>query len=127
MQTRMGDRLSFSVTAAPDVESCSVSPALVMTLAENAIKHGIDPAENGGRIEVKARLARGNLLITVADTGVGLTLVENNEHGSGMGLSNIAQRLHVIYGGAAQVRLEQNAHGGCVATFTLPVARNNAA
>ena len=127
MQTRMGDRLSFSVTAAPDIESCAVPPALVMTLAENAIKHGIDPAEHGGRIEVKAILAHGNLLITVTDTGVGLRLPKPTEHGGGMGLSNIAQRLQVIYGDAAQVRLEQNATGGCVATLRLPVARSNAA
>ncbi len=127
MQTRMGDRLSFSVNAAPDVESFALPPALVMTLAENAVKHGIEPAEKGGRIDVKALLVRGNLVITVADTGVGLALVENKEHGSGMGLSNIAQRLQVIYGDAAQVRLEQNAPHGCVATLTLPVARSNAA
>ena len=127
MQTRMGDRLSFSVSAAPDVESHALPPALVMTLAENAIKHGIEPAANGGRIDVKALLAHGSLLITVTDTGVGLTTVANTEHGSGMGLSNIAQRLQVIYGDAAQVRLEQNARGGCVATLTLPVERINAA
>ena len=121
MQTRMGDRLSFSVSAAPDVESFALPPALVMTLAENAIKHGIEPAEAGGRIDVNAALAKDTVVITVADTGVGLTLVQNKEHGSGMGLSNITQRLQVIYGGSAQLRLEQNSPGGCIATLTLPV------
>ena len=125
MQTRMGDRLSFSVKAAPDVESFALPPALVMTLAENAVKHGIELNEKGGRIDVKALLVQDTLVITVADTGVGLTLDANKEHGSGMGLSNIAKRLQVIYGDAAQVRLEQNAPSGCVATLTLPVVRSN--
>ena len=92
MQTRTGDRLSFSVTAAPYVEAFTLPPALVMTLMEHAIKHGIEPAENGGRIDVKAALAQGNLVIAVTDTGVGLSELENKEHGIGIGLSNIAQR-----------------------------------
>lgn len=124
MQTRMGHRLSFSVNAEADVEAFALPPALVMTLVENAIKHGIEPAENGGRIDVKARRAQGDVVITVADTGAGLTFVETKEHGSGMGLSNIAQRLQVIYGGIAQVRLEQNAPTGCVATLILPVVHS---
>ena len=123
MQTRMGDRLAFSVSAAPDVESFALPPALVMTLAENAVKHGIEPAENGGRIDVNALLVGEQLVITVADTGLGLTVVENKELGGGMGLSNIAQRLQAIYGDAAQVRLVQNVPRGCVATLTLPVVR----
>lgn len=122
MQTRMGDRLSFSVSSAPEVQPRPLPPALVMTLAENAVKHGIEPAEKGGRIDIEARLAQSNLVITVKDTGVGLSVVDNKEHGSGMGLSNIAQRLQVIYGDAAQVRLEQNVPSGCVATLTIPVA-----
>jgi sensor histidine kinase YesM len=122
MQTRMGDRLSFSVNAAPDVESYPLPPALVMTLVENAIKHGIEPAESGGRIDVKALQANGSLVITVTDTGVGLSVVNNKEHGSGMGLSNIAQRLQAIYGDAAQVRLQQNVPRGCVAILTIPAA-----
>lgn len=126
MQTRMGDRLTFSVSAAPDVESLALPPALVMTLAENAIKHGIEPAETGGRIDITAKLVAGILVITVADTGVGLTMAESLDHGSGMGLSNIAQRLRVIYGDAAQVRLAQNAPSGCVATLTLPITVNKA-
>ena len=122
MQTRMGDRLNFSVKAQPEVEAFELPPALVMTLAENAIKHGIEPAASGGRIDVNAALKGANLVITVIDTGIGLLAPDGAEHGSGMGLSNIAQRLQAIYGDAATVRLEQNSPSGCVATLTLPVA-----
>ena len=127
MQTRMGERLSFSVKAAPEVEALAVPPALVMTLAENAIKHGIEPAENGGRVDIDAKRMQDTLVITVADTGLGLMLLDGKQHGSGMGLSNIAQRLQAIYGDGAQLRLEQNTPCGCIATLTLPLARTNAA
>ena len=122
MQTRMGDRLTFAVTAEPDVEAFELPPALVMTLVENAVKHGIEPAPHGGRIDVVATVSAGKLVVTVADTGMGLNANVPREHGSGMGLSNIAQRLHAIYGDAATVRLEQNSPTGCVATLTMPLA-----
>ena len=126
MQTRMGDRLAFAVHAAPEVEALELPPALVMTLAENAIKHGIEPAPNGGRIDVNAGLKNGNLIVTVVDTGMGLMATHHQEMGGGMGLSNIAQRLQVIYGDAAHVRLEQNSPSGCIATLTLPLKLDNA-
>ena len=125
MQTRMGDRLTFAVHAHADVEALLLPPALVMTLAENAVKHGIEPAPNGGRIEVNAAINGGHLVITVVDTGMGLVATKRKETetetGSGMGLSNIAQRLQAIYGDAAHVRLAQNAPNGCIATLTLPL------
>lgn len=127
MQTRMGDRLAFSISADPQVEEFSLPPALVMTLAENAIKHGIEPAEHGGRIDVHAELREGQIVITVADTGVGFNSTDSREVGGGLGLSNIAQRLQAIYGDAARVKLTQNTPCGCVATLTLPASTPPAA
>jgi LytS/YehU family sensor histidine kinase len=127
MQTRMGDRLAFAVNASSDVEALSLPPALVMTLVENAIKHGIEPAANGGRIDVNAKVMDGTLVVSVVDTGMGLLATGDQEIGGGMGLSNIAQRLQAIYGDAAQVRLEQNSPSGCVATLTLPLNPDKAA
>lgn len=122
MQTRMGDRLEFSISADPQVEEFALPPALVMTLAENAIKHGIEPAEHGGRIDVRASLRDERLVITVADTGIGLNSTHGRETGGGLGLSNIAQRLQAIYGDAASVKLAQNQPQGCIATLTLPTS-----
>ncbi len=122
MQTRMGERLTFSVNADADLETVELPPALVMTLAENAIKHGIEPSAGGGRIDINASIKSGQLVVTVADTGVGLTSAAGKEHGGGMGLSNVAQRLQAIYGDVAQVRLQQNSPVGCIATLTLPHA-----
>lgn len=122
MQTRMGSRLSYSVEADPDVQLVPLPPALVMTLVENAIKHGVEPAAEGGHIDVRAMRRDGVLVVTVSDTGVGLRSLESRDAGGGMGLSNIAQRLQASYGDAASVKLVQNQPQGCVAMLTLPLA-----
>ncbi len=121
MQTRMGSRLTFTVKADEAVEDFAMPPALVITLVENAIKHGVEPAAAGGSVDVRAVRADGNVVISVSDTGVGLTSRESREIGGGLGLSNIAQRLHATYGTDAQVKLTQNSPQGCVATLTIPL------
>ena len=120
MQTRMGDRLTFAVHADATIEDFALPPALVMTLVENAIKHGIEPSAAGGRVDVRASTAGDSVVICVSDTGVGFTTTESREIGGGLGLSNIAQRLQAIYGVAAHVKLTQNTPHGCVATLTIP-------
>jgi len=72
MQTRMGERLRFTVRAAPEVEDLLLPPALAMTLVENAVKHGIEPSADGGVVEVSAERDGERLIIRVVDTGVGL-------------------------------------------------------
>ena len=122
MQTRMGDRLTFAVHANVEVEEFALPPALVMTLVENAIKHGIEPSATGGRVDVSAERVGESVVISVRDTGVGLTSTKSSEIGGGLGLSNIAQRLQAIYGVDAHVKLTQNTPSGCVAVLTLPFA-----
>lgn len=123
MQTRMGERLQYSVEAQAGSEQFPLPPALVMTLVENAIKHGIEPAADGGRVDVRSLIDGQQLVISVADTGVGLTPDSGDarETGTGLGLSNIAQRLQAIYGDAARLQLTQNAPRGCLATLSLPL------
>lgn len=123
MQTRMGERLQYSVEAQAGSEQFPLPPALVMTLVENAIKHGIEPAADGGRVDVRSVIDGQQLVISVADTGVGLTPDPGDagETGTGLGLSNIAQRLQAIYGDAARLQLTQNAPRGCLATLSLPL------
>ena len=123
MQTRMGERLQYSVEAQAGSEQFPLPPALVMTLVENAIKHGIEPAADGGRVDVRSLIDGQRLIVSVADTGVGLTPDSGHagETGTGLGLSNIAQRLQAIYGDAARLQLTQNAPRGCLATLSLPL------
>jgi sensor histidine kinase YesM len=120
MQTRMGDRLQFSVDAPFDLHDFSLPPALAMTLVENAIKHGIEPARDGGRIEVRAERFGDQVRVIVADNGVGLVSSAEKEVGSGLGLANVSERLKAIYGDRATVSLKENTPHGCVATLTFP-------
>jgi len=73
MATRLGERLRFDVQAEPGCEAHPLPPLMLLTLVENAVRHGIDPAEEGGRIDVRATLRGNECRIQVTDTGVGLS------------------------------------------------------
>ncbi len=60
MQMRMPDRLQFSIDADPSLQQRPFPPMALLTLVENAVRHGIDPLEQGGRIAVSARAHRAN-------------------------------------------------------------------
>jgi LytS/YehU family sensor histidine kinase len=120
MQMRMPDRLSYSVQAPAGAEELACPPLALLTLAENAVRHGIDPAEDGGRIDVIAQLepTSGSLVLEVADTGVGM----KSHAPAGTGLSNLRARLAALHGTAASLVLHQNAPHGVRATITLPAS-----
>ena len=108
MLMRMPDRLQFSVDIADDLRGIRFPAMALLTLVENAVRHGIDPSEEGGRIEVIAHRDGDVICISVADTGIGMreTAVP------GTGLSNLQQRLNAFYGDGAVMELsEQMPHG----------------
>lgn len=120
MQTRMGKRLAYDIHITPQVAEINVPPAMLMTLVENAIKHGLEPSMEGGRIDVTAEREGEMIKLTVADTGVGLNTTAQKEAGSGLGLSNISERLQAIYAGRAQLELGANTPVGFKAVLRLP-------
>jgi LytS/YehU family sensor histidine kinase len=89
----------------------------LLTLVENAIRHGIDPGEQGGRIEVGARrdAVSGELRVWVADSGVGMDIAA----APGTGLTNLRERLEVFYGGRARFELSENAPHGLRAEIAI--------
>src|SRR5918999_3062366 len=72
MQMRMPDRLQFELRIDPAAKDMQCPPMTLLTLVENAVRHGIDPSEEGGRIDVDVRLRDGRCSVRVSDTGVGL-------------------------------------------------------
>jgi signal transduction histidine kinase len=111
MQMRIPDRLQFAVRIDEAAAELQCPPMTLLTLVENAVRHGIDPSEEGGRIDVDARLRDSRCRVSVTDTGVGLRTMGN---GLGTGLSTLRERLQLAFGGDAELRLtEVEPHGVC--------------
>ena len=122
MQTRLPRALTYRVDIPAELADCAIPPGMLITLVENAIKHGIEPCPGGGAIEVVARLdaTHGSpaLVVSVADTGAGLG---SHAPGQGIGLANIRERLMLLHGNRAALELEENTPRGFVARLVLPV------
>jgi LytS/YehU family sensor histidine kinase len=120
MQMRMPDRLRFELRIDESAASLRCPPMTLLTLVENAVRHGIDPSEEGGRIDVDVSVTGDRCRVRVTDTGVGL---QNTAKGLGTGLSTLRERLQLAFGGDAQLRLaEVEPHGVC-AELEFPARR----
>jgi len=117
MQPRLGTRLRYSVSLPEALRSVSVPSMILLTLVENAIKHGIEPALRGGEVHMSAVQDGDSVVIRVVDTGAGMS----PEPGSGLGLENVRHRLQLVHGDAASLRLEDNDSGdGIAAEIVIP-------
>jgi hypothetical protein len=117
MQMRIPDRLQYAINVDPASLSVRCPPTTLLTLVENAVRHGIDPSEDGGRIDVDITLRGERCLVRVADSGAGL---RRDERGAGSGLSALRERLQLIFGDAAQLSLRPNAPHGAIAEIDMP-------
>ncbi|NKC01698.1 MAG: hypothetical protein GKR90_24795 [Pseudomonadales bacterium] len=115
---RMRDRLEYEICADEQAKQTPIPPLLVQPLIENAIKHGIDPKEEGGLISISATLEQDSVQISVRDNGMGIT--PNNANGTGTGLSNVRHRLEALYGARGKLRLREHSEGGLEAILTIP-------
>jgi signal transduction histidine kinase len=117
MQMRMPDRLKFDFAVDGSLDSMRLPPLTLHTLVDNAVRHGIDPSENGGAIEVGARReGDGSMLLWVADSGRGI----DDTRSPGTGLANLRQRLAATYGDKARLTLSANEPIGVRAEIRLP-------
>lgn len=123
-ELRMNCRLQSRYRIAPAALEAAVPPLALATLVENAIKHGITPATDGGEVEISASIEPATattspkLVLQVSDTGVGIGQATN---GHGMGLSNTRSRLALLYGAEAQLQLSANLPRGVRATMRMPL------
>jgi hypothetical protein len=120
MHLRMPDRLAFDVAVEDAALPLRCPPTTLLTLVENAVRHGIDPAEEGGRIDVQVRVRDGVCIAQVRDTGVGLA---PSSAGLGTGLGALRERLQLAFAGKAQLRVEPTAPHGVSAVVELPAER----
>jgi sensor histidine kinase YesM len=113
---RMGPRLRYRVDVPEALSGHDFPPMMLLTLVENAIKHGIDPLQQGGEILVSGAVVHDRLEVSVSDNGQGLS----HSAGMGVGLANIRERLQALYGKTAKLSLEENTPHGVVARLIIP-------
>lgn len=120
MQVRMGARLSYALQLPQELRKTMVPPMLLQPLAENAIKHALEPKIDGGHIDVRATQETGMLQLSVTDTGLGLDSPVR-QPGTQLGIANLRERLHALYGEQASFSLAPNTPCGAVARITIPL------
>ena len=117
-RVRMAERLRFTIDFDDTLRSATVPPMMLISLVENAVKHGIDPLPEGGHIRIGAERLAASLRLSVSDDGAGLS-----EHmAMGIGLGNIRERLETLHGAQARLILTENTPRGVTASIELPLA-----
>ena len=123
LKMRMGTRLEFGIDVPADLRAKSFPPMMLPSLVENAIKHGLEPLREGGRIDVvvtRVVTAAGERIrLQVRDTGKGPSAAPV-QAGSGVGLANLRERLTGLYGDNARFTIESNVPRGVIATIEVP-------
>ena len=115
-RVRMGPRMDFEIDVPPELRARAFPPMMLISLVENALKHGVDPCCETATIAIRAEEQQDRLRVCVADTGEGIV----PKKGGGVGLTNIRERLQALYGGEARLTLEENVPHGVVASIELP-------
>lgn len=134
MQARLGARLQVQIAVPEDLHGVQLPPALLLTLVENAIEHGVVPKLGAALLRVEAHCQDGEgraqsaariMCLRVIDDGPGPPQQPTPESpgrpGRGVGLSNSRLRLAQTYGDAARLTLSPGEAGGCVAALWLPL------
>lgn len=123
---RFGDKLKFQKEIGDSTLDCQVPSMLLQPLIENSIKHGLAPRVEGGTVRLAARLEtaeeRPKLVLTVADDGVGIeeTRLSSILEHPGIGVSNVNERLQVLFGSAYRLSVTSQTGEGTQTTIEIP-------
>jgi Histidine kinase len=122
MQVRMGSRMSYAVSVPDGFREFEFPPLMLISLVENAIKHGVEAKPGEGRIQIHAEkivtdTREEKLKVSVLDNGAGLS----EGVGGGLGLANIREQLRTRFADAAKLDIGTRADGGTVASIELPL------
>jgi len=122
MAIRFGDRLATHIDYPADLHEARMPPLMLMSLVENAVKHGLEPKPGQVCISLCASRREHSLAITVRDNGAGLQEQPGGTVlGSGVGLRNARERLQALYGGRAAFELRRAADGATEAELLIPM------
>lgn len=129
MAVRMGPRLAFGFDLPAELQAHPVPPLLLQPLVENAIRHGLEPRVEGGRIDVTARREGRTLRIDITDTGVGMDADAQHpgtgtRTDGGFGLAQVRERMASLPGGAGAVQVISQPGQGTTVRLTLPLLQS---
>lgn len=119
-QTLLQERLVVNFRIDSGALDARVPNMILQPLVENAIRHGIAPREEGGRVEIEVQRSNGALHVRVRDDGPGLTAGRNGKEAKGIGLSNTLARLKHLYGDEHRFELTETPGGGLTVGMAIP-------
>ncbi len=126
------DKLRVYKHLDPETLDIVIPAILLQPLVENSIKHGLSPKVEGGSITLRSRLQNGKLVIQVEDDGVGMSappaiVAEQMGSGRGIGMMNVAERLHVLFGDESRMTVQSRDGQGTLVVLELPVLQLDSA
>lgn len=130
IKMRVEERLEVEIAVPDALRSAEFPPMMLQSLVENAIKHGIEPKPQGGKVRVAAVLQNGLLRVEVSDSGVGIPdddVLDRPTAGTGLGLANIRERLAMLYGPSGTLMLRSDPDKGTLVRITIPFRASAAA
>ena len=116
LQVRMGPRLRYAIDVAPGLRGFTLPPMLLQPVVENAIRHGLEPKVDGGEVTMRVAGDGASVVVEVTDTGVGFAPTTRG----GVGLSNLRERLRLLYGERAALEISEGPAGGTRVRVKLP-------
>ncbi|MEN0643271.1 sensor histidine kinase [Alkalicoccobacillus gibsonii] len=128
---RYGDRLKYELNIATETSHLLIQPLTIQPIVENAVYHGLEAKESGGKVVISSYLANKRVIISVQDNGVGMTeerleqidamLEEKETNGQNrIGLRNVHQRLKLMYGADAGLNIMSEQGKGTYIQFSIP-------
>jgi sensor histidine kinase YesM len=127
-KARFRDRMTVDIDADEDALDCAVPPLLLQPIVENAVRHGIARTSDSGRIEVRARMDNGRLVIQVEDDGPGPAAGSSGGNGAngGTGIANTRERLAQLFGSNQRLEIAARLPAGTRVTIVVPATSTDA-
>ena len=123
-KARLDKRLQVEWKIPNELKETIIPPFIIQPLIENSIKHGIYPQEDGGKITINAQSLDNKLEISIKDNGTGIkaekiTEIENGDN-ERIGINNIKERLHSVYGSSAKFEIKSKKGKGTQNIIRIP-------
>ncbi|SDH38901.1 MULTISPECIES: sensor histidine kinase [unclassified Duganella] len=118
LKMRMEERLTVEIDVPEGLRTAAFPPMMLQSMVENAIKHGLEGKPEGGTLKVRADVAHNKLRVIVIDNGLGFGAKPSD--GTGLGLTNIRERLKLLHGEQGQLLIAANSPSGVIVTIEVP-------